>query len=404
MNYTKIYNGNIITPSGLIKGGTVVIAGNKIEEVTGNNISVPNALEIDAKGKFVAPGFIDMHVHGGGGHDFMDNTLEAFLEIARTHAKFGTTSMMPTTLSCEKQDLLATIATYEKAYPLNIDGARFVGLHIEGPYFAMSQKGAQDPKYIRNPDPGEYHEILSSTGVIKRWSAAPELPGALQFAEALKAKNVLAAIAHTDAIYEEVIKAYELGFTHATHFYSCMSGVSRRNAYRYAGVIESAYLIDNMTVEIIGDGKHLPIPLLKLVYKIKGAENTALITDAMRAAGTSADKSILGSLKSGMEVIIEDGVAKLTDRSAFAGSVATADQLVRNMINMADIPLFDAVKMSAETPARILGINHLKGTLVKGKDADIVIFDQNIKIDTTIVNGKVVYSKVQQPATVHRLP
>jgi len=404
MNYTKIYNGNIITPSGLIKGGTVVIAGNKIEEVTANNVSVPNALEIDAKGKYVAPGFIDMHVHGGGGHDFMDNTLEAFLEIARTHARFGTTSMMPTTLSCEKQDLLATIATYEKAHPLNTDGAQFVGLHIEGPYFAMSQKGAQDPKYIRNPDPVEYLEILSSTAVIKRWSAAPELPGALQFAEALKANNVLAAIAHTDAIYEEVIKAYQAGFTHATHFYSCMSGVSRRNAYRYAGVIESAYLIDSMTVEIIGDGRHLPIPLLKLVYKIKGAENTALITDAMRAAGTGADKSILGSLKSGMEVIIEDGVAKLADRSAFAGSVATADQLVRNMINLADIPLFDAVKMSAETPARILGIDDFKGSLINGKDADIVIFDQDINIDTTIVNGKVVYSASQPPATVLRQP
>jgi N-acetylglucosamine-6-phosphate deacetylase len=395
MKYIKIYNGNIITPAGVIKGGTVVIAGNKIEEVTPNNVSVPDALEIDAEGKFVAPGFIDMHVHGGGGHDFMDNTLEAFLEIARTHAKFGTTSMMPTTLSCEKQDLLATIATYEKAHQINVDGAQFVGLHIEGPYFAMNQKGAQDPKYIRNPDPAEYQEILSSTEVIKRWSAAPELPGALEFGKALKAKNVLAAIAHTDAIYEDVIKAFEVGFTHATHFYSCMSGVSRRNAYRYAGVVESAYLLDKMSVEIIADGVHLPAPLLKLVYKIKGIANTALITDAMRAAGMPEGKSILGSLKSGMEVIVEDGVAKLPNRTAFAGSVATADRLIRNMISLADVPLLEAVKMMSETPARILNIDHKKGTLTKGKDADVILFNQDIKIDTTIVNGKIVYSQHQ---------
>ncbi|PST82681.1 N-acetylglucosamine-6-phosphate deacetylase [Pedobacter yulinensis] len=401
MNYTKIYNGTAITPSGLIKGATVVICGDKIEEVTTSNVSVPGALKIDAKGKFIAPGFIDMHVHGGGGHDFMDNTVDAFLAISREHAKYGTTAMMPTTLSCEKQDLLETIETYEKASPLNQEGAQFVGLHIEGPYFAMNQKGAQDPKYIRNPDPDEYHEILSSTKVIKRWSAAPELPGALQFADALKEKNILAAIAHTDAIYEDVVKAYDAGFRHATHFYSCMSGVSRRNAYRYAGVVESAYLIDGMSVEIIADGVHLPTPLLKLVYKIKGAAHTALITDAMRAAGMGEGKSILGSLQRGMEVVVEDGVAKLPDRSAFAGSVATTDQLVRKMIELAEVSLPDAVKMITETPAQILGLGHLKGSLTKGRDADIVIFDNHIRIDTTIVNGKVVY---QNQAPVLSIP
>ncbi|MET3877245.1 N-acetylglucosamine-6-phosphate deacetylase [Chitinophaga sp. OAE865] len=391
MKYLKIYNGTVLTPQRTIKDGCVIIADGIIEEVSDRNIDVPGAIEIDARGKYIAPGFIDMHVHGGGGHDFMDNTPEAFLQVAATHARYGTTAMMPTTLSCDKQDLLDTLRIYEQADKQNHRGATFAGLHIEGPYFSMQQKGAQDPRYIRDPDPEEYTEILSRSNSIKRWSAAPELPGALAFGRYLTGRNILAALAHTDAVYDEVVKGYEAGFTHATHFYSCMSGVSRRNAFRYAGVIESAYLLEGMTVEIIADGIHLPPPLLKLVYKIKGPERTALITDAMRAAAMPEGPSVLGSYKNGLEVMVEDGVAKLPDRSAFAGSVATADRLVRNMIELAEVPLRDAVRMMSETPATILGIQNRKGTLVKGKDADVIIFGNNIHIDVTIVNGNIVH-------------
>jgi N-acetylglucosamine-6-phosphate deacetylase len=299
---------------------------------------------------------------------------------------------MPTTLSCEKADLLETLSLYDVADKQNTKGAQFIGLHIEGPYFAMEQRGAQDPRYIRDPVVEEYTEILAHSKNIKRWSAAPELKGALEFGDHLKSKNILVAIAHTDAIYEEVLAAHERGFTHATHFYSCMSSVSRRDAFRYAGAIEAGYLIDDMTVEIIADGIHLPPPLLKLVYKIKGPDHTALITDAMRAAGLPPGMSILGSKKNGMPVIVEDNVAKLTDRSAFAGSVVTADRLVANMVDLADIPLLDAVKMMTLTPARIMKLDDSKGSLVKGKDADIIVFDRDINIRLTIVNGQVVYS------------
>ena len=200
-------------------------------------------------------------------------------------------------------------------------------------------------------------------------------------------------MAHTDAIYEEAAVAFENGYTLATHLYSAMTGVTRRNAYRYAGVVETAYLIDEMDVEIIADGIHLPPALLKLVYKIKGAARTALITDAMRAAGMPEGESILGSLHNGLKVIVEDSVAKLPDRSSFAGSVATADRLVRNMINIANVSLPDAVKMITETPARILGIANKKGSIEKGKDADIIIFDSNINIEMTMVKGKVIYNR-----------
>lgn len=389
----KVYNGQVITPYKIIKQAAVLIEEGKILAVQEGNPDFPDADEIDAGGNYISPGFIDLHIHGGGGHDFMDNTIEAFLGIAETHARYGTTAMCPTTLTSEKEDLLETLRIYEQADKLNHKGSAFIGMHLEGPYFALSQRGAQDPRYIRDPDPAEYKEILASTNIIKRWSAAPELKGAIEFGRYLKSKGVLAAVAHTDAIYEEVQEAFENGYSLATHFYSSMSGVTRRECFRYAGVVESGYLIDEMDVEIIADGVHLPAPLLKLIFKIKGAGRTALITDAMRGAGMPPGDSVLGSLKNGLKVIIEDGVAKLPDKSSFAGSVATADRLLRNMVNMAGVSLEDAVRMASKTPARIMGLEHRKGVLVIGKDADVVVFDQDINIQHTIVNGKLVYSR-----------
>jgi len=257
----------------------------------------------------------------------------------------------------------------------------------------LNQCGAQDPRYIRNPDPEEYTKILEYGDMIRRWSAAPELPGAITFAKYAHRKGVLMSMGHTDAIYEEALEGFENGYTLATHLYSGMSGVHRKNAYRYAGVIEAAFLIDDMDVEIIADGIHLPSPLLKLVHKIKGPARTALITDAMRAAGMPPGESVLGNINEGLKVIVEQGVAKLPDRSAFAGSVATADRLVRTMITQAGISLLEAVQMMTSTPASILGILDRKGSLVAGKDADLLIFDEDIQIQMTMIKGQIVYEK-----------
>lgn len=391
----KIYNGKVIVPGKIIPSGVVLVEEGMITAIAEGDLAVTDAIEIDAKGQYISPGFIDIHIHGGGGYDFMDGTTEAFLKIAALHAKHGTTAMLPTTLTSEKEDLLLTLNAYNEANKINTSGSAFIGMHLEGPYFAMSQRGAQDPKYIRNPDPAEYKEILKNHSSIKRWSAAPELKGAVEFGKYVTSKGILAAIAHTDAVYEEVLEAFHNGYTLATHFYSAMSGVTRRNAFRYAGVIESAYLLDEMDVEIIADGVHLPEPLLKLIYKIKGPTHTALITDAMRAAGMPEGDSILGGLKNGLRVIVEDGVAKLPDRTAFAGSVATADRLVRTMINTAGVSLQDTIQMITETPARIMGIQDRKGSLQVGKDADVLIFDADIHIQLTMVNGRCIYQAEQ---------
>lgn len=392
-NVLKIFNGKVITPYRLIKGGTVISVNGKITDVTEKNIEIQGAKEIDALGDYVSPGFMDIHLHGGGGSDFMDGTVEAFLNIAALHARFGTTSMVPTTLTGDKAGILRTLSVYEQADKQNVGGAQFLGMHLEGPYFAMSQRGAQDPRYIRNPDPEEYRDIIGRSSAIRRWSAAPELEGALEFGRYLRANRIIAAIAHTDAVHEEVVKAFENGYSLITHLYSGMSTVTRKNAFRYAGVVESAYLIDEMAVEIIADGIHLPAPLLKLAYKIKGADGLVLITDAMRAAGMPPGESVLGNMQDGIRVIVEDGVAKLPDRSAFAGSVATADRLIRNMVALADIPLIEAVKMMTDTPARAMDVYGHKGTLSPGKDADIVIFNRDIEIKKTIIKGNVIYSK-----------
>jgi len=395
MRKLKIINGRIITPEKIIENGSVVISEGVITEIGDKEINSKADLILDAEGNFISPGFIDIHVHGGGGSDFMDGTVRDFLTIAETHLQYGSTALVPTTLTAEKEDLLHILDIYREASKQNVNGAQFLGMHIEGPYFSMKQKGAQDARYIRKPDEKEYSDIIQKAGdIIVRWSAAPELEGAMDFGKYLKVHQILPAIAHTDAVYEDVIKAFENGYTLATHFYSAMSGVTRRNAFRYAGVIESVYLMDEIDVEIIADGVHLPEPLLKLIYKIKGSERIALITDAMRAAGTQSHESILGSRENGLKVIVEDGVAKLPDRTSFAGSVATTNRLVRTMIQMADVPLVEAVRMMTLTPARIMKIEQHKGSITIGKDADVVLFDNDINIKTAIVKGEILYNQL----------
>jgi N-acetylglucosamine-6-phosphate deacetylase len=385
----RIHNGKIILPDGIVEHGTVLVNEGKIIGVEKHDVDYPDAISIDAKGQYISPGFIDIHVHGGGGHDFMDGTEEAFLAIAALHAAHGTTSMMPTTTTAEKEGILQVLDVYEKAKEKNTQGSSFVGIHLEGPYFAMNQRGAQDPKYIRDPDPAEYMEILEYSKSIKRWSVAPERKGAIAFGKILHDRGIIASMAHTEAVYEEALEAYNNGYSLLTHFYSAMSGVVRRNAHRYGGVVEAGYLHDELDVEIIADGVHLPAPLLKLVYKIKGPDHTALITDSMRAAGMPEGEYILGNINSGLKVITEEGVAKLPDRSAFAGSIATTDRLVRTMIDLAEIPLFDAIKMITATPARIINMNDRIGAIKVGMDADLLVFDERINVQMTMIKGRI---------------
>ena len=391
METIKIINGKIVT-GGECFAGIVVLKDGVIDYVGTEDIQVSeDAKIIDAQGCYVTPGFIDMHTHGAGGADFMDGTVEAYLTAARMHAIHGTTLLYPTTLTSTNEALYGSFDTYLKAEEMNTEGAKFGGMHLEGPYFSPVFAGAQDPRYLRNPRPEEYMEILDRCPKLARWSFAPELEGSEEFAAELKKRGIVASIGHTNALFSECDAAYKAGANLMTHFYSCMTTVTRRNAYRYAGTVEYGYIQDGMNVEIIADGIHVPQDLLHLLLKIKGVERIALVTDSMRGAGMPEGPSILGGLESGQEVIVEDGVAKLLDRSAFAGSVATADRLVRTMTQIAGCSMPDAVRMITENPARIMGISDRKGALKAGMDADVVIFDENVNIKNTIIEGKIVY-------------
>lgn len=348
---------------------------------------------IDGGGRYLAPGFIDIHCHGGGGHDFMDATPEAFIGACETHARYGTTTLLPTTLAGDDGDLKQTFEAYRQVKDADYQGARMPGLHLEGPYFSAEYKGAQDEKYLRHPSPGDYGRIAEwADGAILRWSAAPELPGAAAFGAFLRRQGIVASIAHTSATYEDVLEAYENGFGLITHLYSGMSTITRHKGFRVPGVVESAYLIEGMRAELIADGCHLPPALLQLAYKAKGAENLVLVTDSMRGAGMPEGESILGSLRHGQRVYIEQGVAFMPDRSCFAGSVCTTDRLVLTMAHQAGVPLCDAVRMATATPARVMGWNR-KGTVAAGMDADLVLFDETIHVSLTMVEGRVVYEE-----------
>lgn len=390
----KITNGNVILPYSIMNDATVLVEDGKIVDVVAGDAEFEGAEVIDAGGKYISPGFIDTHCHGGGGHDFLDGTPEAIVGAAEMHAKHGTTLIYPTTCSCSDKALFGLFENYRKAEKMNDRGAAFGGIHIEGGYINKTMSGGQDPRYIMNPERPHWEKILEKGGdLIARWSIAPELPGVAELAAELKARGIQMSMAHTAALYEEALAAFDEGFTSITHFYSLTSTVTRKEALRYAGVIEAGYYVDDLYTEAIADGVHLPAPLLRLIYKVKGSDRVVLVTDSMRGAGMPEGKSILGPLDGGQEVIIEDGVAKLPDRSSFAGSVATTDRLVRTYMQQAGVELLAAVRMMTLSPARMMKIEDTKGSIAPGKDADILIFDDNINVSMTMVGGRIVYSE-----------
>lgn len=344
---------------------------------------------IDGEDRYLSHGFVDIHVHGGGGYDFMDATQEAWHGASALHLRHGTTAMVPTTLAAGREELLAAFAAYRACKPGFPDGAKLLGIHVEGPYLAQEQCGAQDPAFIRDPDPAEYRELLKACPDILRWTVAPERPGAAEMGQWMLREGILPCIGHSSADYDQVREGLRHGYRHVTHLYSATSTIVRRNGFRHAGIVESAYLFPEMTSEVIADGCHLPGCLLEMTYRFIGPDRLCLVTDAMRAAGQTGGESILGSLEKGQRVILEDGVAKMPDRTAFAGSICTADRLVRNMVRLGGASIADAVKMVTETPARILGVDGSTGILAPGRAADLVLFDKDINIKLVMTDGVV---------------
>ena len=378
----KIKSEKIILQDGYFDG-YVYVNGDKIACVSKENM--PAECEYDATGCYVSAGFIDMHTHGGGGNPF-EGSVEQIIAGCNFHLAHGTTTICPTVSAAPLADMARSVANIKAAMADGRVQGTIPGAHLEGPYLSRRQSGAQCADFITPPCEREYLPLLEEYGdVIARWSYAPENDEGQRFAKALAEYGVLAAAGHTDAIYDQLKSAMQEGCRLITHLYSCTSTVTRDHGFRRLGVIETAFLEDEMDVEIICDGKHLPPELIRLIYKIKGAEHIALITDSLALAGTDLTHGFMQST----EFIIEDGVCKLMDRSAFAGSIATADRLVRVAVKEAGIPLIDAVRMITSTPARIMGLAQ-KGNIAPCMDADLVVFDGDICIKQVFAKGKAV--------------
>lgn len=372
----QIINGKVLTPQGWLEGGSVVIEEGKIKAVLAKSTPLEDAETIDAKGNYVVPGGIDLHCHGAGGRDFMECDEEAFRTIVATHRQFGTTSLFPTLASSSTAMIEKAIKITEKL--MKEPESHVLGLHLEGPYLHPDMAGGQIPDYMGMPDPTVYRRLLDSTDCIRRWDAAPELPGAMEFGRTVSAKGIVAGIAHTKAGYDIVKEAFDNGYTHVTHFYNAMPGFHKVGEYKQEGTVESVYLIDDMTVEVIADGIHVPATILKLIQKIKGTGRMCLVTDALACTACEDAEAF------DPRVMIEDGVCKLKDRSALAGSIATMDRLIRTMVQKAGIPLAEAIEMTSLTPARIMHVDDRKGSIEVGKDADIVIYNHDLYVDRVL--------------------
>ena len=386
MNRLLIKNANAIVGDS-IELCNILINDGIIDDMNFSAETPENCKVIDAGGNFVSAGFIDLHVHGGGGYDFMDCTREAFEEISKTHLLSGTTTLVPTTVSSEFEDLINLIKAYKE---FSKDCPNFYGIHLEGPYISKARKGAHKEELLHAPNDAETDALLKEGyGIIKRITAAPELDNMHSFAKKMLENGVQLSVGHSDATSDIALDAFKNGFSHITHLYSSTTTVRKINQVIKAGVLEAAYLDDNVTIELIADGKHVAIDALRLAMKIKGPDKIAFVTDALRPAGTDVKESYLGEIKEENRVIIEDGVAKLPDRSSFAGSIATMAMLLERGVNHYGLSLTDTIKMITRTPASILGIKD-KGELKKDYVADIVIFDSDFKIINVVLNGNIV--------------
>ncbi len=377
---TGIKSTRVLFPDGVAEG-CVILEGDKIV-YAGKEVKPCDTL-LDMGDRYVSPGFIDIHTHGGAGHAFLKSTAEEAVQACTFHMIHGTTTIAPTLSTAPIEEMSQAVRTLSEVVGSTDVAPNIVGVHLEGPYLSEKQCGAQRPGMITPPIAEDYIPLVEEWGkYISRWSYAPENDKDQAFCKLLTKHGIIPAVAHSDARYEDLVPAIEQGCNLITHLYSCTSTVTREFGYRHLGVIETAFLLPDVDVEIIADGKHLPPELIQMIVRIKGKEHIAMVTDSMPAAGLEGGK---GNIEGAHDYIVEDGVCKLPDRSAFAGSIATTDRLVRVAVKECGMSVSDAVYMMTETPARILKMK--KGRLAEGFDADVIVFDDDINVSAVFTRG-----------------
>ncbi|MBQ5695151.1 MAG: N-acetylglucosamine-6-phosphate deacetylase [Clostridium sp.] len=364
-----------------IEKGSLLIENGIIKEINPSETNDSNS--IDCNGLYVSPGFVDVHIHGAGGHDTMDGTFEAINEISKTICKYGTTSFTPTTMTMSANDILKSMTSIKKAKLEGTDGAIVLGAHLEGPFISPSAIGAQNPNFLIAPS---FENFKSMTGdamdSVVSITMAPEVAGAKELASQLTDMGIRCSIGHTKATYEEAIEGIKCGFCHSTHLFNAMTGFTHREP----GVVGATFESD-ITTETISDGIHISYPSLRIAYKQKGIDKTLLVTDAMCACGMPDGTYALG----GQPVIVKNGAARL-ENGALAGSVLTLNKAVKNILDNSEYKLYEIIKMASYNGAKFCKVDDKKGQIKENFDADLVIFDENIDVKMTIVGGKIVYN------------
>ena len=345
---------------------------------------VRNPGAIDFEGNFLAPGFVDLHIHGAMGRDTMEATPDAFREICAYHASGGTTSLLLTTATAPLPQIVAALASVRGSMP---PMSQIAGAHVEGPFISRERPGAQRKEFIRDPDLASLDSLLEFIDVIKRVTLAPELPGALEAIDRLRAHNIEVSGGHSDAWDEEARAAFEHGMRYVTHTFNCMSVARYRGARRVAGLLEFALSEPAIMCELIADGHHVSPTLIKMLYRAKGPDGICLVTDATAGAGLPNGKHF--SL-AGLDCVVENGACWLADRSALAGSAVRMIDLVRTMVDKIGVPLPEAIAMASSNPARALG-NSKKGVLKVGADADFVVLSPEFEVLKTFVAGRQIF-------------
>ncbi len=385
MSEIILKNGNLITENAILEGVDIKINGNKI-------VAVGNLLEdgIDCTGKYISAGFIDVHTHGGYGSDFMDATEQAFDDILRFQLDNGTTTVLPTSVTAPVKSLVNFINTARDYKAKGEKYAKVYGVHLEGPYLSIKNKGAQKEEFILNPKKDDYSFILDNADIVKTVTISPELDEDGSMTKALTEKGIIVCGGHDDGIYPEFMASINNGLKHLTHLYCAMSDLRFKDGKRNVGLREYGLLDDNLTAEIIADNRHMPPELSKLVYKCKGRENLMVVSDCLRCAGMPIDGRLytLGTLDdvTANRFKVADGVAVLEDGSRFAGSITPVHKMVKNLME-AGINIVDAFRMATINPAKFIGAKNI-GAIKEGYIADLVIMDEKFNVEQVYVEGK----------------
>ena len=378
-------NGFIVLPDRVVSDAALLLDASTVVGLGAPGDAPQDATRVDVDRRMIAPGLVDIHMHGALGRSFNEGTREAFGTILGACAASGVTSVLATTATAPLEQLETSLATVRQWRQSPGAGAELLGAHVEGPYFASSQAGAQDPAHLRVPADRQYERLLAYADVIHIFTYAPELPGAPELTQRLTALGIVAAAGHSAAREEDLLPHFPLGLRHMIHLWSGQSTTVREGPWRKPGLLEVSLTRPDLTAEMIGDGKHLPPTLMKLAYQCIGPDRLCLISDATSGAGLPDGAPFrMGE----MSYVVGDGVGMLLDGTAFAGSTTLLNQMVRVLIEQVDIPLVEAVRMASWTPARVIGVDNRKGSLLPGRDADLVVFEPDFRPWRVMVKGE----------------